>query len=326
MNKESPLISVIVPCYKVEQYLARCIDSILRQTYKHLEIILVDDGSPDRCGEICDDYAKRDPRIVVIHKENGGLSDARNVAIDQAKGVWITFVDSDDLVNDDYVDMLYYLVLEYECDCSVCLFKTFREGEEPVWYYGIPHQEMMQPRKAVEQMFYQEKFDNNAHSKLYHRRLFESGIRFPKGRVFEDLAITYQLLLQSNGVAYMDATLYHYLLRDDSIEGSYSPKKVEDGLAVLQSIEANMDMLKGIERAYRCRKFSFLLHLLLAMPKDAIHYKEMVGIVKRIRLSVLFDSHARKKARVAALLSYFGMDFMKWVFSFVNQRKYNKVW
>lgn len=321
MKKDTPLISVIVPCYKVERYLPRCIDSILRQTYEHLEIMLVEDGSPDRCGEICEDYAKKDSRIVVIHKENGGLSDARNVAINLAKGEWITFVDSDDLVNDDYVEVLYRLVSEFGCECSVCLFNTFREGKEPRWFYGASRQEIMEPLKAVEQMFYQEKFDNNAHSKLYHRRLFENGIRFPKGRVFEDLAITYNLLLQSDGVAYTNAELYHYLLREDSIEGSYNPKKVEDGLVVLKSIDDNIDLLKGIEKAYKCRKFSFLLHLLLLMPKDAEHYKKMVTDAKQIRLSVLLDSHARKKARVAAFLSYFGMDFLKFIFSFVNQRR-----
>lgn len=321
MKKDSPLISVIVPCYKVEHYLPRCIDSILRQTYEHLEIMLVDDGSPDRCGDICDGYAKRDSRIVVIHKENGGLSDARNVAIDLAKGEWITFVDSDDLVNDDYVEVLYRLVSEYGCECSVCLFNTFREGEEPRWFYGASRQEKMEPLKAVEQMFYQEKFDNNAVAKLYHRRLFGDGTRFPKGRVFEDLAITYKLLLHSKGVAYTNATLYHYLLRENSIDGCYSPKKVEDGLAVLKSIDDNIDMLKGIEKAYQCRKFSFLLHLLLLMPKDAEHFEQMVADAKQIRLSVLLDSYARRKARVAALLSYFGTDFLKLIFSFINQRR-----
>ena len=316
-----PLISVIVPCYKVERYLPRCIDSILRQTYEHLEVVLVDDGSPDRCGEICDDYANKDSRVIVIHKENGGLSDARNVAINQAKGEWITFIDSDDFVSDDYVETLYKLATEYGCDCSVCLFKTFREGEYPIEDNVSNYREKMPPQKAVEQMFYQEKFDNNAHSKLYHRRLFESGIRFPQNRVFEDLAISYQLLLKSKGVAYTNARLYYYLLRRNSIEGCYNPKKVDDGLAVLKSMDDNVDNLKGIERAYQCRKFSFLLHLLMMMPKDSDHYEEMVSDAKKIRTMVLFDMHARKKARVAALLSYLGMDVVKWVFTFVNQRK-----
>jgi glycosyltransferase involved in cell wall biosynthesis len=320
MTIANPLISVIVPCYKVEHYLPRCIDSLLRQTYKNLEVILVDDGSPDRSGEICDTYAKKDSRIFVIHKANGGLSDARNVGIDQAKGKWITFVDSDDFVSDDYVEVLFHLAEDFGCECSVCPLNPFIEGEEPVSDNVRRHQEHMQPQRAVEQMFYQEKFDNNAASKLYHKRLFESGIRFPKGIIFEDLAITYKLLLISNGVAYTDARLYHYLLREDSIEGKYSPKKVDDGLAVLKSMDENIAMFKGIEKAYLSRKFSFLLHLLLTMPKGATHYEEIVSDVKKLRKSVLFDVHGRKKARMAAIVSFLGMDLLKSVFSFVNKR------
>ena len=183
------------------------------------------------------------------------------------------------------------------------------------------HKECMQPQKAVEQMFYQEKYDNNAASKLFHKRLFESGIRFPKGMIFEDLAITYKLLLLSKGVAYTDARLYNYLLRDGSIEGRYTPKKIEDGLAVLKSMDENIAMFQGIEKAYQSRKLSFLLHLLLTMPKGAAHYEEMVSDVKKLRKTVLFDIHGRKKARMAAVLSYFGMDILKSVFSFFNTRK-----
>lgn len=321
MKNDHPLITVIVPCYKVEPYLPTCIDSILRQTYRHLEVLLVDDGSPDNSGRICDDYAKKDTRITVIHKENGGLSDARNVAIDQAKGEWITFIDSDDFVADDYVETLYGLAIDFGCDCSVCRFRTFKEGSKPVNRHVSPIKEMFTPMKAVEQMFYQEKFDNNAHAKLYHRRLFESGIRYPKGLVFEDLATTYKLLLQSHGVAYTDAELYYYLLRADSIEGSYSAKKVDDGLTVLKSIDENKSLLKGIEKAYQCRKFSFILHLLMAAPETDGHYDEMKDYVMKTRKSVLLDAHARKKARAAALLSYVGIGFVKRVFSIVNQRK-----
>lgn len=321
MKNDHPLITVIVPCYKVEPYLPTCIDSILRQTYRHLEVLLVDDGSPDNSGRICDDYAKKDTRITVIHKENGGLSDARNVAIDQAKGEWITFIDSDDFVADDYVETLYGLAIDFGCDCSVCRFRTFKEGSKPVNRHVSPIKEMFTPMKAVEQMFYQEKFDNNAHAKLYHRRLFESGIRYPKGLVFEDLATTYKLLLQSHGVAYTDAELYYYLLRADSIEGSYSAKKVDDGLIVLKSIDENKSSFKGIEKAYQCRKFSFILHLLMAAPETDGHYDEMKDYVMKTRKSVLLDAHARKKARAAALLSYVGIGFVKRVFSIVNQRK-----
>lgn len=315
-----PLVSVIVPCYQVEKYLPTCIDSILRQTYSRLEILLVDDGSPDRCGEICDAYALKDDRIKVIHKQNGGLSDARNVAIDQAKGEWITFIDSDDFVADSYVETLYGLAMEYGSDCSVCRFMSIKEGDVVDSHRVTPSKEVFSPLKAVELMFYQEKFDNNAHSKLYHRRLFESGIRYPKGLVFEDLATTYQLLLNSHSVAYTDAELYYYLLRADSIEGAYHPRKIEDGLTVLKMLDDHMDLLQGIEKAYECRKFSFVMHLLLTMPKSDRHYREMTDCIVKMRKKVLLNGHARKKARAAALISYLGMFAVKSVFSLVNCR------
>ena len=107
-----PLISVIVPCYNVEEYLPKCIESILNQTYRNLEILLVDDGSPDNCGRICDEYAAKDSRIRIIHKKNGGLSDARNAALDVMTGEYVTFIDSDDYVSDDYVEYLYKIIKE----------------------------------------------------------------------------------------------------------------------------------------------------------------------------------------------------------------------
>lgn len=119
---ESKLISVIVPVYNVEKYLSKCIDSILAQTYKNLEIILVDDGSPDNCPKICDEYAKKDNRIKVIHKENGGLSAARNVALDIAKGEYIGFVDSDDFIAEDMYEVLYNLAEKYNAEISSVSF------------------------------------------------------------------------------------------------------------------------------------------------------------------------------------------------------------
>ena len=109
-----PLISVIVPCYNVEEYLPKCIESILNQTYRNLEILLVDDGSPDNCGRICDEYAAKDSRIRIIHKKNGGLSDARNAALDVMTGEYVTFIDSDDYVSDDYVEYLYKIIKNLE--------------------------------------------------------------------------------------------------------------------------------------------------------------------------------------------------------------------
>ena len=318
--EKQPLISVIVPCYKVEKYLSKCVDSILRQSYQNLEIWLVDDGSPDKCGKICDDYAKRDNRVRVIHKINGGLSDARNVAIDQASGEWITFVDSDDFIADDYVETLYGLAEKYGCEVSVALFSTFYEGGKPNVSNLVEEEEKMEPVKAVEQMFYQKKIDTSAWAKLYHRRLFEDGIRYPKGLLYEDLATTYLLMLKSNGVAFVNKVIYYYLLRASSIEGEYSPRKIQSGLSVAALMEAHGDLLRPLEKAYRCRKFSLFYHLILPTPKDAEGRDLLADYLKNNRWKVLIDKHARKKARMAAFLSFCGFGLIKGIFSFVNKR------
>ena len=319
-DAKQPLISVIVPCYNVEQYLPKCVDSILRQSYRNLEIWLVDDGSPDNCGQICDDYSKQDNRVRVIHKVNGGLSDARNVAIDQATGEWITFVDSDDFIAEDYVETLYGLVKKYDCEVSVAWFSTFKEGEIPNKHNVLCVEEKMSPLYAVEQMFYQEKFDTSAWAKLYHRKLFESGIRYPKGLLYEDLPTTYLLMLNSNGVAFTNKEIYYYLLRTSSIEGEYNPRKIQSGLAITALIDAHSDLLKPIEKAYRCRKLSLFYHLIIPMPKDAEGREVMMDYIKENRWKVLMDNRARKKARMAAFLSYFGFNLVKCIFSFVNKR------
>ena len=127
---EEDLISIVIPVYKVEKYLEKCIESVLKQTYTNLQIILVDDGSPDNCGKICDEYAKRDSRIDVIHKVNGGLSEARNVGISKAKGRYIGFVDSDDYIKENMYEILLNLIKEYNADASICNLYDVIEGKE----------------------------------------------------------------------------------------------------------------------------------------------------------------------------------------------------
>lgn len=318
---DQALVSVIVPCYKVERYLPKCIDSILLQTYNNLEIWLVDDGSPDDCGKICDEYAKKDSRIKVIHKPNGGLSDARNVAIDKATGEWITFVDSDDYVAEDYVETLYNLVIKYGCDVAVASFTTFNESGKPFLSDIHIKDEKLEPNDAVEQMFYQEKFDTSAWAKLYHKRLFEKNIRYPIGLLYEDLPTTYLLMLKSRGVAYSNKVIYYYLLRSSSIEGEYNPHKLKSGIAITALMDSHEDLLKPVEKAYRCRKLSLYFHLILPAPKDAPGRDVMIDYIRNNRWMVLKDKHARKKARVAALLSYLGFNIVRCLFFFINQRK-----
>ena len=316
-----PLISIIVPVYNVETYLAKCVDSILAQTYTNLEIFLVNDGSSDCCGKLCDEYAKEDKRIKVIHKKNGGLSDARNVAIDVATGEFITFIDSDDYVTDDYIMTLYSLIEKYECKVSIALYNTFVEGSKPKVVNRVYREDCQTNIKAIEEMFYQEKYDTASWAKLYHSSLFATGIRYPKGIVYDDLATTYLLIFQSDKVAFCNRRIYNYLLRRDSIEGSsFSSKKMDSALKVCELMESHLDILGKVMQAYQCRMMSFFFHLLLKMPDGYEHRNMLYKRIKAIRWSVLCNSRARKKARVASLLSYFGLGVVKGVFHLIDRR------
>jgi len=205
----------------VEDYLVRCIESILTQTYKNIEIILVDDESPDKCGEICDYYAKLDERINVIHKKNGGLSDARNVGIDSAKGRYITFLDSDDWIHNEYIEILYRLLNEKNSDVAICNFIKKSSFVETVSldnfssniyeYSNIEAMEQLSGELHIQMTV--------AWGKLYKIELFNN-IRFPVGRIHEDEFTTYRLLYSADKIVFYDKPLLYYWQRKDSIIGS----------------------------------------------------------------------------------------------------------
>lgn len=319
----NPIISIIVPVYNVEKYLPKCVDSILGQTYTNLEIILVDDGSPDNCGKICDEYAKKDKRIKVIHKKNGGLSDARNVAIDVAKGEYITFVDSDDYVTSDYVETLYRLVEKHQCKAGVAWLRTFQEGCDADTNQPSYQEKVFERIEGIEKMFYQELFDTAAWCKIYHRSLFETGIRYPFGLLYEDLPTTYLLFLQADKIAFCNRVIYNYLLRANSIEGQpFKVNKLDSALKILDMIQSYANELNPIEQAVRCRLLSFCLHILLEMPEKYPDKRKQVLIdyVKRNRWKVIRNGRARKKARVGAFISYLGLNTTRKILNMVKER------
>ena len=215
---ESKLVSVIVPVYKVEQYLDRCLKSLVDQSYSNIEIILVDDGSPDKCYQICEKWAQRDNRIKVIHKANGGLSDARNKGLELAKGEYVCFVDSDDYVAKKYIEILYNLMRNNHTDMSAVslkeVFSMEQEIDENEAYEKITT--VFEGKEAIKQLFFNDTFANYAWNKMYKRELFEN-IRFPVGRKMEDLGTTYKLLLNAKRIAYSTQVLYYYYQREDSI-------------------------------------------------------------------------------------------------------------
>ena len=209
-----PKLSVVVPVYKVEAYLEKCVSSLLNQVFHDFEVILVDDGSPDNCGAICDELAKNDYRIRVIHKNNGGLSDARNVGIEAAKGDYIGFVDSDDWIAPEMYEKLLQVAGESKADIAVCGVYRVKDGKTSVLHsfekgYIFEHDEAM--RRILSNQI-----KSYAWNKIYRRHLFND-LCYPVGRAYEDLATTYLLFAKAKRVACINYIGYYYLYRPASI-------------------------------------------------------------------------------------------------------------
>lgn len=196
--EKKPLISVVVPVYQVEQWLQRCVDSLLKQTYQNKEIILVDDGSLDRGGEICDEYAARERSIRVIHQLNQGLSAARNAGTLISNGQYITFVDSDDWVEPDYLEKLWSVIYNTGADVAVCGYS--KEPEGTVFGRIDGKTECFSPERAIELLCYQKCVETSAWAKLYRTEDAREFL-YPEGRVFEDIATTYKFFANANRVA-----------------------------------------------------------------------------------------------------------------------------
>lgn len=218
-------ISVIVPVYKVEQYLKKCVDSILAQTFQDIEIILVDDGSPDSSGKICDDYAKADSRVRVIHKENGGLSSARNAGIDAARGKYLGFIDSDDYIAPDMYELLHTNLVKEHADLSICGIYHVYEGKEPEkkqeQYFVFDR------NKAMEFIFHGNVISDHAVNKLYKREIFDN-IRYPYGKYHEDSYTIVSILDSCKKIVIDTKQKYYYYHREGSITGqAFSRKHLE---------------------------------------------------------------------------------------------------
>lgn len=216
-TNNNDLISIVVPIYNVEKYLNKCIDSILSQEYKNIEIILVDDGSTDNSGKICDDYTKKDNRIKVIHKENGGLSDARNVGMEKAIGEYIAFIDSDDYIGKDYISTLYNMCITNNSEIAQCSFERVTDNQTTNEINVDKKIENMTGIEAIKNIFKEKYLEYIvAWNKLYKKSLFEN-IKYPKGKLHEDEATTYKLFYEAKKVSVTNEKLYYYYIRQNSI-------------------------------------------------------------------------------------------------------------
>lgn len=259
----NPLISIIVPVYNVEKYIHRSINSLLKQTYKKIEIILVDDGSPDNCPMICDEYAKKDNRIKVIHKINGGLSDARNAALDIVTGEYITFVDSDDFVSENLIELLVKPILKYSCEITVVGANIIDEAGNIYSQYKCEKSELLTGIKLTKTLISNHYPYNFVWGKMFKAELFHN-IRFPVNRLYEDIATTYLLTYKAKNVFLNKECGYYYFLnRPDNITSQLKSNK---------SLKSYYDLLSNWEEIY-----DFCIHHNeLSDLKDNIIYKEIL--------------------------------------------------
>jgi len=284
-----PAISVIVPVYKVEKYIHRCVDSILGQTYEDFELILVDDGSPDNCGAICDAYAARDSRVVVIHQENGGLSAARNAGIDWAfansDSQWLTFIDSDDWVHSEYLSALLRGAVSCGTMVSKCSYIPV-DGKENLPDVSDCNAKAMN----VSDAFLLKNSGVCAPAKLYCKAAFAS-VRFPVGKLHEDLFTTYKLLFQYDTIAVVHEPLYYYWFNSESItKSSWKPQRLDE-------FEAFDEILAFAEK----KRYRSLYQKLIALYMSAIAEQHAAVAKSEILEKALYTKVIRNKMRKVIL-------------------------
>jgi len=281
-----PKISVIVPVYNVEQYLHRCVDSILAQTFTDFELILVDDGSPDNCPSICDEYAKKDNRVVVIHQNNGGLSAARNAGIDwsfaNSDSEWITFIDSDDWVHKQYLKALLYALQTHDTTLAMC--KIIQTNNYDIEDIGVDYTsiEKLSSENAYVSYYLE---CMSACGKLFNKEYFSS-LRFPLDKLHEDSFVTHIPIFSANQISIVSIPMYNYFINEKSITHSiWSVKRLDE----IEGHKTRIDYLSknGFDRALEkevfvfCHNLVFQLDSINKLPTN--HYKYIRNIKKELR-------------------------------------------
>lgn len=315
---ENPLVSVIIPVYNVKPYLCECVDSIIAQTYGSLEIIVVDDGSIDGSGELCDELGARDERIAVLHKKNGGLADARNYGLRYTHGDWVSFVDSDDWVSPVFIEVLMNVVLKTGCQIAALPFgKPFKDGDPCSLVDSsrlVASPQVLQSTDIQRLMLYQA-LDTGVPWRLYGKQSLGKD-PFPRGLYYEDLASIYRIIHRVGRVALVDCReLYAYRIRRNSIiRQSYRHIKAESALRVSEQLYRDiLEWYPELADAAASRCFSVCRMVFGQVPTGSNATEETMrdrealwSVLKRYRGTVLHDSNARRRERFAAIIACMG--------------------
>ena len=313
---DEKLVSVIIPAYNIEDYIGRCLDSIISQTYKNLEIIVVDDGSRDYTGEILDNYAKKDRRIKVIHKENGGVSSARNKGIEAAEGDYIGFIDGDDLIEPEMYKTLVDLLEEENADIAHCGYQmVFPDRID--YYHNTGKKKIQTTEEGLKDLLSGEMIEPGLVNKLYKKELIKNCRLNETVKINEDLLMNYQLFKLSQKSVYYDITPYSYMIRSSSATGANSLiTKREDSLRVLNQIKddcINNNLLSIIYKRY--------IYLLMAICRDGLKDKSYMKYQKKQRKQLkkelktdVFKSCIPKKLKYMSLFSCYLPHIMKVIY------------
>lgn len=322
VKMKNELISIIVPVYNVEQYLNNCINSIVSQTYHNIEIILVDDGSTDKSGEICDKLKQRDGRIVVVHKINGGLSDARNAGLNIASGRYVMFVDSDDYIPNYAVDYLYKLLKDNDSNVAIGALRMTKELDSrqklkngKIYLYNN--------KEAIGQILYANLFSTSAPAKLYEKKLFDD-IRFPVGKLHEDLYTIYKVIDKAHKVVYGNEIVYFYFHRVGSITASKFSVKRLDAIDALKQLKTNINLKEyGIQNAYSSQIIENIFsYFSTDISVEDINNYKLWNMVKENRVGILFDNQVSVRIKGYVLLSYMGPKITMAVIKCYYKRKW----
>lgn len=310
----NPKVSLIVPVYNVEKYLSEALKCIMAQNYSNLEIILVDDGSTDSSSTMVDAAAERDSRIIVIHQRNAGLSDARNAGIRQASGEYITFMDSDDIINENYVANLMTVVESGNADIGITAVVDFIDGYNQPKVNGQTsnnHSVLeLSASQALRDMLYQRRILPAAFGKIYKIELFDD-IKYPSGKLYEDIATTSLLVDKAGAVSYADYKDYYYRVRATGIQGSAFSYRNMDLISELGRVrELVYSKYPEDIPAFKAKSLAASYNLIMKIGRDdkkfVKEYSYLWNEITSLRYDVLTDGNANSRARLAALLSYFG--------------------
>lgn len=322
-----PLISIIVPVYKVEKYLDECVNSLVTQTYNNIEIILVNDGSPDRSPEICEKWKKKDNRIIVLNKENGGQSDARNAGMRVAKGNYFIFVDSDDYVSKNYVEYLYGMLEKSGADIAIGNAGRFSEDSKlDIKQTDMNYFLTLNSIETIQDFLYEKHITTSINSKIYKKELFED-IEFPKGKKYEDLYTLYKIVAKCHNIVYGNQLIYFYRLRSDSTIGGLDPLKNRDFLLAAKEVHTYvLNHCSTIKKAADFKLFQAAVEMFVHLPlqvNDNNHKtlrEELWQYIGEYRLQILLDSNCRFKYRLLAFVSFFGKDTLYHFFQLLAER------